>query len=95
LFVRHRFYAQDLERSSPAGQQIDTSSRASQSSRPHEEMDPVAVRSDDGSGPFRSPLQARPDISRNSWSSRNEQTAAPEPRPLESPASPPRRRRLE
>ena len=96
LFVRHRFYAQDLERRSPAGQQIDTSSRASQSSRLREEMDPVVVRGDDASGPFRSPLQARPDVSRNSWNPRDEQAPAPEPRPVvESPVSPPRRRRLE
>jgi hypothetical protein len=96
LFVRHRFYAQDLERRSPAGQQIDTSLRANQSSRMHEEMDPVAVRGDDASGPFRSPLQARPDVSRNSWTPRDERAPAPEPRSaVESPVSPPRRRRLE
>src|SRR6202012_850399 len=96
LFVRHRFYAQDLERRSPAGQQIDTSLRANQSSRMHEEMDPVAVRGDDASGLFRSPLQARPDVSRNSWTPRDERAPAPEPRSVvESPVSPPRRRRLE
>ena len=96
LFVRHRFYAQELDRPSTVAQPMDTSLRTSQSPRLREDLEPAAIRGDAASGPFRPPLQAQPaNGTRNSWSARDEQATSPEPRAVENPVPPPRRRRLE
>jgi len=95
LFLRHRFYAQDPERLSPPSQPRDSSLRAERSPRLREEMEPAVVRSDAPPGPFRPPLQPQPSPTRNLWKSRDEQATVPEPRSIEDPIPPPRRRRLE
>ncbi len=82
LFVRHRFYAQDGERMSVAS---ELPLRTNQPSRLHEEVEPATP-----TGPFRPPLQARPD-QRSQWNSREDQ----EQRPIENSIPSPRRRRLE
>jgi hypothetical protein len=94
LFVRHRFYAQDMERINPPSPPLDASLRANEPPVPRGDMEPVASRSPAPAASFRPPLQAQPG-SRNAWGSREEQAATLEPRPAESPAPPPRRRRLE
>jgi hypothetical protein len=93
LFVRHRFYAQDSEQLRP---QSEASLRAGQPPRLREEVEAAAIRNDATPASFRPPLQAQPGGSqRNPWGPRDEPDAVPERRPVETPASPPRRRRLE
>jgi hypothetical protein len=90
LFVRHRFYVQDMERAvSPNEPPLRLNS-----SRVQEELEPAAVRGDIVPGPFRQPLQPQPP-SRAPWGNRDESSAISESRPAENPATPPRRRRLE
>lgn len=88
LFVRHRFYAQDSERSGPSSETL----RTSQPPNVHEEVAPV-IRGDATSGSFRPPLQAQPGgNTRNPGSSHGEPVA---PKQTDAPFPPPRRRRLE
>jgi predicted component of type VI protein secretion system len=96
LFVRHRFYAQDTVRMSPPSHPIETSLRANELPKLREggEM-PAVARGDAPPGAFRPPLQAQSGAPRNSRGPRDEQVAAPDPRPIEHPIPPPRRRRLE
>lgn len=94
LFVRHRFYAHDVESVSFSNQPMEPSAP-----RPNElpklrDAEPAVVgRGNASPGPFRPPLQARPGGSRNASGSR-EETLAVEPGAIDNPA-PPRRRRLE
>jgi Bacterial Type VI secretion, VC_A0110, EvfL, ImpJ, VasE len=95
LFVRHRFYAQNSERTSLPAHPIESSPRASAPAPTPEEIDSAVGRSNAVSSSFRPPLQAHHEISRSSWSTRDEQAPASEPRPAENSVSLPRRRRLE
>lgn len=95
LFLRHRFYAQDLERMDPQSYAAETPLRVNQPPRMREELEPAAVRVDAPPGPFRPPLQPQPGNTRNQWNSRDEHVITPEPRSVENPIPPPRRRRLE
>jgi hypothetical protein len=96
LFVRHRFYAQEVERVVPLAQSVESPLRAGE--RPHEELEPAVA-----SASFRPPLRAQPQprAQRPVWETRPEPIRPDQIRPeqeanpVESSSPPPRRRRLE
>jgi hypothetical protein len=96
LFVRHRFYAQDTEKMNLSSQSLEASPRSNEPFRSREETEGFAVvRSDAPPKAFRPPLQPQPARSWNEWGSRAEETITTEAAPVETPAPPSRRRRLE
>ena len=85
LFVRHRFYVQDMDSVSAQNPPAE-SMRMGQPLGVRDEPAPAATPA-----PFRPPLQAQPINTRTPWNARDEQ----EQRAVEPAAPPPRRRRLE
>jgi hypothetical protein len=93
LFVRHRFYAQESERLRPSG---EAPLQARKPPRAREEVEAAVVRSDVTPGSFRPPLQPQAGGGqRNPWNPHDETDSVSERGPVETPISPPRRRRLE
>lgn len=95
LFVRHRFYAQEIERPSLPPQTAGAAPRVSEPLRSREAVEMLPVSHGEmNPASFRPPLQAQPAATRNSRGSDDEQ-ASPQSRSAESPVTTPRRRRLE
>lgn len=86
LYVRHRFYAQTSERIAPSASTTESSPRITEPTRMREELEPAVA-----SVAFRPPLRAQPAPQRTAWGTQEEH----EPARTETPAPPPRRRRLE
>lgn len=94
LFVRHRFYVQEVEGAGRLAQLKDVPLHRNDAPLLREGVEQPAAAHGNASS-FRPPLQPQSGNQRNSWDLRDKQAAAFEPASGEAPAAPPRRRRLE
>jgi hypothetical protein len=92
LFVRHRFYAQDMQHRNES--HTEPERRPAHTSTAQEIVEPMSIARDSAQPAFRPPLQPQAAVQRGSWPSRPDRSA-PEPKQTDEPVPPPRRRRLE